>query len=543
MTPRVVLLSVFDDLFLGLRSIGAYLKQSGVHVSYIAFRLPQDHVYSGSPDNELFDEEFHLPMSIRRGELDILIRLLERLKPAVIGITAVSIFHSQVRLVSRAIREGLRIPVIWGGTEAIVNPDIAMEEADMICTGEGEHAMLEVVNALHAGSGLESIQGIWWRDKNGEIRKNPPRAPIADLDTLPAFDWDLQDFYLISQGELSRGAWHPSSFMADGRRFHTLSGRGCPMHCAYCIHGCLPDSEQGSRSVRIRRRSVAHFINELRALKRRNPNLESLFFGDEIFTFSPPWIREFAPLYKKEINVPFVCYTYPKSVNRDVIRLLAEAGLRQILVGIQSASDHINKEVFGRPTSYQDILDSLHALHECGLDYVFELIGYNPYEREEDCLQTVRLLREMPRPATLAAVHNLTFFRHFALTDAAIAQGIPLQWTNPTTAMAPDRPEYHFWAALYYLLAAHPLSDRSLDFLLRERCFRDNPSALMEIARTFADSQFHRDHVTSREKKDAVIGRLAGELSRYKSSRAVRWYFEAKGFLQSVFASDRGRGG
>lgn len=535
MTPRVVLLSVFDEAFFGLRAIGAYLKsRNAAHVSYITFGMPQDYAPGTLGNGEARDDEFDRPLSYRPEDLDMLGDLLERLRPDLVGISAVSVFHCQIREVTRMARQRLGVPVVWGGAEAIVNPEIAMREADIVCTGDGEEVMIELLEAMEKGNGLQNIAGIWWRDAQGNVCRNAPRPPMPDLDALPAFDWDLRDYYVLSRGELLQGRWHPASYHAQGRRMHTMSGRGCPMHCTYCIHGRAETNATPCPKPPTRRRSVAHFMDELRMHKRNNPDIELFLFSDEIFTFSPAWVREFAPLYRREIATPFVCYTYPKGTSREVIEMLVQAGLRQVLVGVQSGSTRVNREVYGRNTSFEEVMATLHLLNECGIDPIIELIGHNPEENEADCLETLRLLREMPRPATLASVYRLHYFRNYALTDRALDKDMPLTWINPTTAVAHENPEYSFWEALYYLLATQPLSQPTVDFLLQEPVFRRRPEALLEISQAFALSIFHLDHYTSREKKDVVIQRLHGELMAYRGSRLARAFLRLRGALRRL---------
>lgn len=518
--PRVALLSVFDEIFLGLRSIGAMLKQHGYYCAYITFKMPQEHDTRRISDAELRDEEYNVNLSIRPEELDILSDLLKKLKIDLLGITTASTFHLQARLITRLVRERLGIPVIWGGADTILNPDLAIREADAVCLGDGETAMLEIAEAIKAGKDFGGVAGTWSR--NGDIvRKNPARPFIEDLDSLPFFDWDLTDYYAVTSGRLVSGQWAPGSFVNEKRVF-TMTGRGCPMRCSYCFNGAPLDSDRVCH--KLRRRSVDSVIRELRGIKRQRPGLDQIHFADEIFTRNRSWVFEFAARYKKEIGVPFVCYTYPKSPDKEILSALTDAGLRHILLGVQSGSDRTNRELYNRPAGFQDIMETAQVLHDLGHDYIIELIVGNPLEREEDYRQSLRLLQQLPRPYSLAGLYRLFYFRNYALTLEAQKAGAEMEHLNPVTSIAKTVPEYAFWFAMYYLASSHPFSEESLRFLLDTPEFRARPEPLLEISLAMNDSLFYKDHETSRMKKDHYIGLLQRDLSALKGSRAVRLY-------------------
>src|SRR5207247_7943307 len=87
----------------------------------------------------------------------------------------------------------------------------------------------------------------------------------------------------------------------------------------------------------VRRRSVEHVVAELRHWKARG-RIRKIFFWDAIFTLDVGWVREFAAAYRREIGLPFECYTHPHAMSRDMAHALADAGCSMVRVGVQTVN-------------------------------------------------------------------------------------------------------------------------------------------------------------------------------------------------------------
>jgi len=111
----------------------------------------------------------------------------------------------------------LGMPVIMGGAHPTFLPDESLEYADFVIRGEGEHALVELLEHLEKGSGaLTDILGLSYRDRDGRNVHNPSREFIEDLDSLPE-----PDFSLVHN-------WTPSN------TYPVSTSRGCPFDCKFC---------------------------------------------------------------------------------------------------------------------------------------------------------------------------------------------------------------------------------------------------------------------------------------------------------------------
>jgi len=98
---------------------------------------------------------------------------------------------------------------------------------DIIVDGEGEQTFSDLLHDFLKTrfSRLDKIPGIKWRD-NSQIRKNPPRPLIKDLDTIPSPYLNgminvRNSHHLGMMVELTRGCFHKCRFCFEGSRYKT----------------------------------------------------------------------------------------------------------------------------------------------------------------------------------------------------------------------------------------------------------------------------------------------------------------------------------
>lgn len=91
-----------------------------------------------------------------------LISKIEKYKPDVVGITTVSFQYKYIKRLLKDISH-FKIFTICGGPHISLMPDELRntEHLDAVCVGEGEYALLELVNALENGTDITSIKNIW----------------------------------------------------------------------------------------------------------------------------------------------------------------------------------------------------------------------------------------------------------------------------------------------------------------------------------------------------------------------------------------------
>jgi anaerobic magnesium-protoporphyrin IX monomethyl ester cyclase len=249
---------------------------------------------------------------------------------------------------------------VFGGPHPTFFPEMVREEGvDGICRGEGEGALVELVNAL-AGGGREAVQGIenWSFQRNGAqgdagVITNPVRPYVADLDSLPFPDRAL--------------VYERDPIAARSKIKHFLTGRGCPYNCTYCFNHALSAIYQG-KGRRFRQRSVGHVIEEVRWVRDHYP-LDFVVFVDDTFVLSAEWLAEFAEEYPRQVGLPFFCNTRANLVTEEQVRLLKEAGCHSVSMGIEAGNDRLRNDLLKRHMSKEEILEASRLIRAGGLQF------------------------------------------------------------------------------------------------------------------------------------------------------------------------------
>lgn len=280
----------------------------------------------------------------------------------------------------------LELLTVVGGAHPTLAPEdaLACRDVDVVCVGEGEYPLLELVNALQDGRDYTGIQNLWLRKNSGVIR-NPLRPLLANLDEPPFPDRELFDYQQMLQ---ANDGW-----------VDLMAGRGCPYQCSYCCNPGLRERYQGLGKY-VRFRSVENVLAEIRTLTSRYP-VKTLNFQDDVFTLDRDWAVEFCHAYGKEFDLPFWINTRVERINdEELVAALARAGCRGVRIGIESGNENLRAEILKRRMSNAEIRDAFALAAKYGLDvYTCNMLGI-PGETAAMIEETIALNREL-EPADL----------------------------------------------------------------------------------------------------------------------------------------------
>jgi radical SAM superfamily enzyme YgiQ (UPF0313 family) len=401
---RIALISTAESISsYGLRVLSAVLKQAGFETRLLL--LPRE--TEGVPW-----DGFRYPYA--DAVLDQVAELAS--DSGLIGISLMTNnFFNAVQITQR-LRRSTSAPVVWGGIHPTLRPEECLQHADIVCVGEGEEALPELAQHLEAGHGYQGIANMWYQE-NGEVVRSPLRPLRSDLDAYPYPDYDLETSFVLHQGSvrpltldllLHYASWpHARDSVPT---YETLMSRGCSFRCAYCCNDAWRRVYPGQWSVR--RRSLPHLIAELVQATARFPGFQLIRIADDEFVHEPDALRDFCTAYREALNLPFEADGFkPANVDEESIGLLVDAGMRIMHMGIQTGSMHTMHQVYHRPIRREQIVQATQVLHHFvdRLEPVYDLITDNPWETEQDQLETLALLLGIPRPYTLH-VFSLTLF-------------------------------------------------------------------------------------------------------------------------------------
>jgi len=396
----ITLISVDNDVaHHGLRSISSLLKSHGHNVKLIFLTTGNEMTDGNILSSALYPESVINQVKELTKDSDI------------VGVTSMALTAERAKEIFSHLKGKI---LLWGGAYPTMNPDICIQDVDYVFRGESEFALLEFVQCIEQGKDLSGIKNLWLR-KNGVVIRNELRPLNNDLDALPIPDYNMKDHYVLIEGHIVN---MKEEYFFEKYKENLLlvyTQRGCPYTCSFCSNHTFNELYDGKFRI-VRKKSIRYVINELLEIKKHLPSMNKIWFTDDCFLMrSREDLILFNELYKKHINLPFRCYGIAKHIIEDKLGLLVDAGLKEILVGVQSGSRR-TLQYYNRPIFKEDILKASKVINKFKDKLMprYELIYSNPYEEKDDLLETIDLARKLPEPFRLDA-YNLVFFPGIAL--------------------------------------------------------------------------------------------------------------------------------
>ena len=375
-------------IFLGISDLSAYLKQEG-------------------HETLLYDTTNKDITSIRTEVHEV----INEYKPDLIAMSCTSMDYSKAIRIAKYIKSTYDIKIIFVGVHPTVDPHgtISNECVDMVCVGEGEFAVAELLIALENEEDCSNISNIWTK-KEGVIKSNPVRPLIQNLDELPFSDRELFDKQHV---------------IVKNRDIHVIpvsAGRGCPYECPYCINYYLKELYSGKGKM-VRIKSVNRLIDEIKHIVKSYtiPEDSQIAFMDEIFTLNKTWLREFCDVYRREIELPFTCVTRIDSINYETAKMLKDAGCKTVFMSIESGNHNLRVNVLNRNHTDTEIINAFKIAKGAGLHTIsLNMIGI-PYETKYTMQDTINLNKRAKPDETGVSIFQP--FQGTAFRDLCIKEG------------------------------------------------------------------------------------------------------------------------
>lgn len=310
-------------------------------------------------------------------------RVIEELRDALclaVSLVTGPMIRETVQMATEVKRLYPDLPIILGGWHPSLLPDqtLAAEYVDAVVIGQGEDALLEVVQHIEAGESLKSIAGVGYK-VDGRIAFNPRRG-LRPLAEMPPKAYHLADF----------DAYH----RVCGRRWAMYtSSLACPYNCGYCTN-------EGVYGRKWNALEPAQVVAETTDLVRRY-NLELLWIVDDNFLIDRERAVGIAEgLVRSGVRFDWSIQASTNLVVRlsvDELKLLKRAGLSQISQGADTGSP---KMMHLMNKDFQD-LDTIYLAAEkltaAGIRPSFNLIFGYPGETERERRESTALMMNICR--------------------------------------------------------------------------------------------------------------------------------------------------
>jgi anaerobic magnesium-protoporphyrin IX monomethyl ester cyclase len=278
------------------------------------------------------------------------------------------------------------VRTIAGGPHVSAVPELTLEQfkdIDVVVIGEGDEAIVPLLQAMEQGKDLDPIPGLAFR-RNGNIVRTAHRPPIDDLGrtSIPAF-------HLLEYNLYRSYGWN--SWVSGYREPLGVvsTGRGCYGKCNFCASHCVFGD-------RIRFYPIERIKREIDLLVEKY-NIRTLYFQDDTFTANRRIVNSICDYliekgYSRKLEIMV-------SARADVVHLptlkkMRQAGIQWICFGIESGSQKILDQM-GKNITIQQIRDAVRSSREAGLfvagNYMVGHIG----ETWETAMETINLACEL----------------------------------------------------------------------------------------------------------------------------------------------------
>ncbi len=260
--------------------------------------------------------------------------------------------------VAKKVRAVSCVPLILGGSGFSLFPEelLISAEADFGICGEGEAALLQLLECLGAKKEHEDIPGLVYH-KNGGIRVNPKNSCDINRITKVYRSQNLVDYYTQKSGMLN-----------------IQTQRGCAYKCCYCTYPLIEGATFRCRSPQVVCDEIADVIAS---------GARYFFIVDSVFnTFHEHVTRICEEILRRQLDIKWGCYLRPRGITQPMMDLMAHAGLSHIEFGTDSFCDSV-LDTYGKQFRVEDVIQASECARNASVRYAHFLIIGGPGETEE----------------------------------------------------------------------------------------------------------------------------------------------------------------
>lgn len=278
------------------------------------------------------------------------------------------------------------IKVVIGGLHPTLFYDQILSEhdsIDFVMLGESEQSLVDLCRAVKSGnSSFGDIDGMAYRE-NGDVRVNPKTSFIDDLDSLP--------FPAYESFDLSKYHYHNRySAFKKNTGMSVLTSRSCPNRCTFC-------SMFHSHGKRWRPRSARNVIDEVEHLYKNHGIRHFMFMDDNMTLNKKRTLEIFRGITGRGMKITF---DFPngvsiKTIDRQVMEAIKEAGCQEMPLPIESGSERIRNEVIKKRLPEEKIFKAIELCNEFDIETIGLFVLGMPGEDHESVLENLEFVRKL----------------------------------------------------------------------------------------------------------------------------------------------------
>ena len=271
---------------------------------------------------------------------------VEEFQPSVIGLSVYTGWQRQAASLVRLAKAWTDALVVIGGPYPTCFPD-GIPTADRVVVGSGLASLREILRGVK------------------RIKVVGPEEPLP----LPSRSVFYQDY--------------PS--YADSPIKSVLASTGCPYACSYCYNsmgkGLFPHVVRDPATVLMEVREAFEW-----------PVTKLVYFQDDAFGFSRPWLQEFQRLVNSD-PFPYHCQMRAEMVTSERRDALVMTGCTGVTMALESGIESVRREILNRNMTDDQFAEAVRKLASANINIRTEQMLGLPVEElgiEAD-LQTLKM--------------------------------------------------------------------------------------------------------------------------------------------------------
>ena len=280
-----------------------------------------------------------------------------------------------------AIRQALpRAFIVGGGHHFAQAPEDALrriDALDAVVVGQGEETLAELLECLPDTDALGRIQGLVWRDRDGQIVFNEPRPLMKDINGLPMPAWELFDL----------SAYDMRMINADeDRMLGVMTMRGCPHRCVFC-------GSSITRRVQFLAPELA--VDQLEHL-RKNYGMTAFRLYDDTPLVRKSHAMAFCEeILRRDLKLEWWGNSRAQHLDPDVLALMRRSGCKVISLGVESGSDKVLR-ASKKDVTAEEMVEAFENVARAGFEKVTVclLLGL-PGESPQTIDESVAVVRKL----------------------------------------------------------------------------------------------------------------------------------------------------
>lgn len=340
---------------------------------------------------------------------------------------------------ARKIRAALGVPILAGGINVGLYPAETMSypEIDVALNGQAYESLPRLLDALERGIEPAGIPGACYR-KGEELVMVPPDSRLRAFAKYP----------------------FPARHLLPNERYYSITSQlrnftvmltqmGCPQKCSFCPISRVP----------YQARAVDSVLSEVDECVRRY-DIREIDFFDADFVVGRRRAEDICRgLIERKHPLEWSCRACVDSLDRDMLRLMADAGCRKVYIGIETASPE-NLRRMNKRLEVSRVQQVIRDAQDLGIHPLGFFMTGVPGETRQTLRNTIRysvslgldyaqFSRTIAKPGTglhdeVTRVTGIDHWREWVLGRVP-ERRLPNPWTELS-----DR-EIEFWTQVAYL--------------------------------------------------------------------------------------------